>query len=513
MRRIVAVVLPFLRIELARASLPDDAGPLALVVARPCGGIKDERSLLGNTRLDEVCPEARARGLRPRQTIASARARCAELRVRVVALEAVREALSRVSEALMAFGSTASFELESNVLWLDVTGCAHLHGSESDPTGEATLAARVQAFVEKIGYACRVAIADGPRVAAAVARLETRRGAKPIVVSPGESKTALRALPIGALPLAESSMRWLARLGMRTVGDLQKLPRQSLSTRLGASAASVMALLDGEDSTPLTAYVPPIVPEEMATLEYGIEFTEALLFVVKGLSDRMALRLAGRAMAATRLELVLGLDRALAPGELQSILNQPLAAPLAEASEMLAVLRSRIESFTIEAPILTVTLRVAEMVERSATPLHLFVPEAKASRALPRLVAELEAELGPGKVGLLALTNRWLPHERSRLIPIGSAPIAVPHALASPDSPRGSLLSGAVEPTRLLVRPIPIGDDVELQVRVRQASVEWWTGEVGSRDFATAWIDSIPAMAWVEIGSRSRQAWIRGWVD
>jgi protein ImuB len=511
-RRIVAVFLPFLRIELARASLPDDAGPLALVVARPGGGVKDERSLLGNTRLDEVCPEARSHGLRPRQTIASARARCAELRVRVVALDAVREALSRISEALLAFGSTVSFDLESNVVWLDVTGCAHLHGCESDPAGETTLAARVQEFVEKMSHACRVAVADGPRVAAAVARLEAK-GAKPTVVSPGESKTALRALPLGALPLTESSMRWLARLGMRTVGDLQKLPRSSLSTRLGASAATVMALLDGEDSTPLTAYVPPIVPEETATLEYGIELTEALLFVVKGLSDRMALRLAGRAMAATRLELVLGLDRALASGEPRAVLNQPLAAPLAGASEILSVLRSRIEPFTIEAPILTVTLRVTEMVARAATPLHLFVPEAKASRSLPRLVAELEAELGPGRVGILALTNRWLPHERSRLVPIGSPPIAVPHALASPDSPRGSLLSGAVEPTRLLVRPILVGEGAVFRVRVRQTSTEWWTGELGSRDFATVWVGSIPAMAWVEISSRSRQAWIRGWMD
>src|SRR5580704_14803226 len=140
MRRIVAVLLPFLRIELARASLTDAAGPLALVIARPGGGVKDERSLLGNTRLDEVCPEARSRGLRPRQTIASARARCADLRVRVVALDAVKEALSRICEALLAFGATASFDLESNVVWLDVTGCAHLHGSDGDRPGEATLA-------------------------------------------------------------------------------------------------------------------------------------------------------------------------------------------------------------------------------------------------------------------------------------------------------------------------------------------------------------------------------------
>jgi protein ImuB len=511
MRRIVAVWLPFLRIELARSSLLDD-GPLALVVARPGGGVKDERSLLGNTRLDEVCPEARSRGLRPRQTIASARARCAELRVRVVALDAVREALSRICEVLLAFGATASFDLESNVVWLDVTGCAHLYRSEGDLAGEATLAIRVQAFVEKMNHACRVAIADGPRVAAAVARLAAS-GAPPNVVPTGESRAALRGLPIAVLPLAENSIRWLARLGMRSVGDLQKLPRQSLSTRLGASAATVMALLDGEDSTPLTAYVPPALPEETATLEYGIELTEALLFVVKGLSDRMALRLAGRAMAATRLELVLGLDRALTPGEPHSVLNQPLSAPLAEASEMLAVLRSRIESFTIEAPVLTVTLRVAEMVARAATPLHLFVPEAKAERALPRLVAELEAELGPGRVGTLALTNRWLPHERSRLIPIGSPRVEVPHTLVSPDSPRGSLLSGAVEPTRLLVRAIPIDDRAGLRVRVRQASAEWWTGEAWTRDFAMAWIGSIPAMAWVEIDRRGGQTWIRGWMD
>src|SRR5260221_610466 len=110
MRRIVAVFPPFLRIELARASLRDDGGPLALVIARPGDAVEDERSLLGNTQLDEVCPEAYARGLRPKQTIAAARARCAELRVRVVPLDAVRVALGRISEALLALGPTTSFD-------------------------------------------------------------------------------------------------------------------------------------------------------------------------------------------------------------------------------------------------------------------------------------------------------------------------------------------------------------------------------------------------------------------
>jgi protein ImuB len=512
MRRIVAVFLPFLRIELARAFLRDDEGPIALVIARPNGGVKDERSLLGNTRLDEVCPQAQARGLRSGQTIASARARCAELRVRVVALDTVREALSRISEALLAFASTTSFDLESNVVWLDVTGCAHLHRNESDTTGEAILASRIKAFVEKMNHACRVAVADGPRVAAAVARFGS--GADHLILVPaGESKSALSALPIDALPIADDTIHWLSRLGMGTVGDLQQLPRRSLSLRLGASAVTVVSLLDGEDSTPLSAYIPPVVPEETATLEYGIEAIEALLFVVKGLCDRMALRLAGRAMAATRFELVLGLDRAFARAMPRSVVDLLLAAPLTEAAEMLSVLRARLDSFAIEAPILTVTLRVPEMAARTATPLHLFVPEAKADRALPGLVAELEAELGIGNVGVLTLANRWLPHERSRLTPIGAPRIAVPRALASPSSPRGALLSGAVEPTRWLAAPIPLGDCLDFDVEVRQELTEWWTGEAVIRDFARAWVEAIPAMAWVEIKPRHRRAWIRGWMD
>jgi len=513
MRRIVAVYLPFLRIELARTSSRDEGSPLALVFARPDGAVKDERSLLGNTRLDEVCPKAHALGLRRRQTIASARARCADLRVRVVTVDAVKDTLGRIAEALLALGATTSFSLENNVVWVDVTGCAHLHRSGTDTTGETVLADRVKRLVEKMNHACRVAIANGPLVAAAVARFNSR-DAQSVVVPSGDDKGALRGLPIAALPLPDDAIRWLTRVGMRTVGDLQQLPRRSLSTRLGANGASVMALLDGEDSTPLCAYVPPVVPEETATLEYGIESTEALLFVVKGLSDRMAARLARRAVAATRLELLLGLDRAVAPGEPRAILSLFLAAPLAEASEMLSVLRARIDAFTIEAPILTVTLRATETVPRTATPQNLFIPEAKADRVLPRLIAELEAELGSGNVGVLTLTNRWLPQERSRLVPIGSSRVAVPRVLSSPDSPKGALLSGAPEPTRLLVQPIALDEVGDGRVYVRQESAEWWNrGVVVLRDYATAWIDWMGAMAWIEIDRRRTQAWIRGWMD
>src|SRR4051812_244802 len=109
--RFAAVYLPWLRVELARARMPlaEKSTPLAIVIARPGGAVKDERSLLGNTRLDEVSPEAHALGVRVGQTIAAARAKTAELRVRVVAMDAVTEALARVAEAGLLFGATTSF--------------------------------------------------------------------------------------------------------------------------------------------------------------------------------------------------------------------------------------------------------------------------------------------------------------------------------------------------------------------------------------------------------------------
>jgi protein ImuB len=488
LHRFAAVVLPSLRIELVRTEMPDVGGPLALVIAREGGAVKDERSLLGNTRLDEVSPEAHAVGVRPRQTIAAARAKYSALAVRVVKLGVVEEALSRIAEALLAFGTTTAFDLESNTVWVDVTGCAHLHG------GEEPLRERIEACVVAMHHACRVSIADGPLVAAAVARHAAK------VVPSGHNAEGLAPLPIRALPLPDDATAWLERLGLGTVGDLQRLPRSSLAVRLGADAPRIMGLLGGQDDTPLKPYVPPAVPEESATLEYGIETTEPLFFVMKKLCDGLACRLAGRVMAVAELDVVLGLDRAFAPSSPQRILSLVLSAPLTEADELLRVVRARLESYMIEAPILSVKLRAVTIAPRQRSQLHLFVPEAKAARVIPRLAAELEAILGRGTVGTLHLGDRWLPGHRSCLLPLHGAPRpADRHGLHVPDSHTGALLSGAEEPTRWLAVPLPCSRTLDVQVVARLEAGEWWTRGVIRRDYGTAWIESVPAMAWVEI--------------
>ncbi len=537
MRRVASIALPQIRIEIARdapiagadsaKASAKNTSILAVVIARPGGTVRSERDILGNTRIDVVSREARASGVRCGQTVAAARAKCASLCVRVVAENAVRMGLSRVAEVALAFGPCTAFDVASDVVWVEIGGCAHLHG------GERALARALEGRVRALGHACRVSIADGPRIAAAVARFGRSRAADqgPFVVPEGRGHEAMRALPIEALGLEDedgSLVVWMKDLGLRTCGDLQKLPRRSLGTRLGARTKDVMQLLSGEDRAPLDAWRPPEVPEERTELEWGASSVESLTFVARVLCDRLASRLEGRAMAAARIGLVLVLDRALVgDGASPSLaIEVTLPVPIVRAADLFAVVRTRLERVDLPAPVLAVTLRALELSSARARALDLLAAEPKADRALPPLVAELTADLGPTSVGTLALADNWSPDERTRLVPFGAAkPAGIPAAGAA-DIP-SSLVTPAIEPSRLVhaSRPLsrPLHSFEGMALLGRLEAVEWWRQFVPRRDFCAAW-DGI-GLAWVEVRSATERAssesrepaekecWVRGWID
>ncbi len=577
--RIAAICLPELRIEVVRAGAGEgtsEGQPLAIVVAPPP---LIEAKLLGNTRLDVVSREARALGVQPGQTIASARARAADLTVRVVRPDAVRGVLARLAEVALAFGATVSFATASDaedsygdVVWVDVTGCAHLHAPPPDANGppsarsliecEAVLGSRLAQVFAGLGHVCAVAIADGPRVAAILARAaaasalaraahvstvaardprERRRREDEqdtptlVVVPPGKNAVALGPLPIAALPLGADDVRWLAKLGVRTVAELRALPRSALATRLGSRAPIVLCLAEGEDRAPLTPYVPPEIPEEAATFEYGVEGSEALTFVAKTLTDRLAVRLAGRAVAASRLELDLALDTALLRDEKQDP-NTPsprfqriaieLPQPLSAASDLLAALRPKIERASLRAPVLGAKLRAAALVHKPQAALSLFEPQPKAMQALPRLVAELAGDLGEEAVGKLSLGDAWSPEDRSRFVRLEVKSQTLAKAPRSPANTNGDvngkkrrhMLSSVPEPTRVLSAPVPVPREAVKVVRhlSRVEAVDWWKhlpgeGPKKGVDYVYAWVDE--GAAWVEIDRSSGAARVRGWFD
>lgn len=406
-------------------------------------------------------------------------------------------ALEAAAELALGFGPRCA--LERGVVVLDVSGCGHLYG------GERQLAEQLHAKLVELHAEARVALADGPSVAATVAR-----GCVGICLVPeGRGHAALGPLPIEVLGFDEKLCAWFAGLGVYTVGEMQKLPASELERRLGPLARGAIALMHGEDRPPTSWYSPPTVPEAAIELEHGIEGLEPFLFVLKSLVDPLSVRLEARGLLLARAELWVKYERLPDLHVREQTWEAVFPAPLRDAKAVLAVLRLRLEGSRLQGPVREVRLRYVQTVARVPRALHLWTKETAAARALPTLIAELTAELGPERVGCLLVRDRHAASVRSMLGTMGEWSKA-------PASPWVGLVYAAHEPLRAL-KAEPWEGATSGRLMVRRQGVEWWArGFSDAWDSLAVWVPSLGANAWVDLRlgeGFGPSAWLRGWLD
>ncbi|MGB7287563.1 MAG: DNA polymerase Y family protein [Salaquimonas sp.] len=115
-------------------------------------------------------------------------------------------------------------------LMLDITGCAHLFG------GEAALAKDLLARLFHQGFAATGALAPTPGAAWALSRFKNKNSDYNGCVkikTVKDIEPALSSLPLAALRLTTDSVSALARLGLRSIGQLSLQPRAPLARRFG----------------------------------------------------------------------------------------------------------------------------------------------------------------------------------------------------------------------------------------------------------------------------------------
>jgi protein ImuB len=173
--------------------------------------------------------------------------------------------------------------------------------------GDEALAARVHdVVIAALGEAdsdarvsdVRVGIADG----GFAARLASRRaGANAsIVVDPGTSATFCAPWPVAVFEDDELASL-LARLGLRTLGDVAALPADAVLARFGADGRRFHDLARGIDAGPPVLVTPPPDLVEQVELDPPVQRVDAVAFAAKGLADRLLHRLADRGLACTRV--------------------------------------------------------------------------------------------------------------------------------------------------------------------------------------------------------------------
>jgi protein ImuB len=369
---------------------------------------------------------ARALGLAPGMALAQARAQVAGLDIRDADPEGDRAHLAGLAMALARrWAPTVAIEGD-DTLFLDLTGVAHLHG------GEAQMAARLRRMLARLGYSARIAIADTPGAAWALAHFQ---GAT--LCPPGQHVEALAPLPIEALRIDPSSVELLHRLGVTRIAQLAVMPRAPLVKRFGTNLALQLDRALGRLSEPLHPVVPPEPIAIAQRFAEPIATAEAIEHWLGTLVPRLTAALAEKGIGATRIELIA--DRI--DGVPQRI-RIGLARPSRDGAHLLRLLIRRIEQVEPGYGVDALTLHV-----RRALPLG-------AESFTERLDEEAAPDLAP-LVDTLATRIGMRAMWRSR--PVESdVPERSVTRMAVLDPPARPLLRGKRDDVRQLDRNPPL---------------------------------------------------------
>lgn len=544
-RRIVAVVLPDLLIELAQRKKSRDVSHLAKniplgVVLRSASEVapREPEQLsfteLGKPSLSHALPAvqplsavnaaAERYGVKAGQTIAQASALVSELVVVTISVAEVEQTLGSLAEIASAYGATVSIAVPDTI-WIDITGAAHLFG------GEEALARDLWERVRQLGHRTRVAVSVGPELARAFARwsLPARAGQASVwIIDSERTEREALELPLQALPLSPENADYLQRLGLLTLGELKSQPPSALAPRLGKEAARVLELCSGKDGTPLVPYCAPRTLVEESSWEEPVVGVEPLGFVLRGLAARISARLSARAVAAEELVVTLTYDPIMARwarAQAWEELRFKLSRPLYREAELRRIVASRLERLELAAPTLGMKLEVTRLAsahQRQLSLSELFAEDtASGEEDLPIVLAELVADIGEDRVGVLSVIDAHRPEAQSvlgcALMPPETRNTARKHRATRRKppqlTPKSSLRKAEPAiwsrmpnpPTRLLLEPLELHTVLSpgstlllghtlftiehLRFEKRLEGVEWWSDPV-ARDYLRLWLNS-----------------------
>ena len=345
---------------------------------------------------------ARAAGLHPGMPLAQAQTLVRDVTAVEAAPDEDRVALHKLAcWAALRYSPLVATD-DPDGLWIDATGCTHLHADE-----RAMLTDMVTR-VRRIGIGAFAARAETPGAAHAFARYG--EGAVQ-VVAPGDSGRAAAALPVAGLRLPAETVGALRRLGIARIGDLRAMPRAPLARRFGVMLLRRLDQLTGDVSEPIDPIeLPEVVHTKRKFLE-PIATPEQLTEVIRRLAVDLCEALAARHLGLRQADLLFRrVDGTFAGARVGT------ASRSHDAKHLARLLLMRLDTidpgFGIEEAMLAAPL---------AEPLH---PKQLASNLsgdaetdIAALIDNLVNRIGPSHLYRLAPVESDLPERSLRSVP------------------------------------------------------------------------------------------------
>ena len=418
-------------------------------------------------------PAALEAGVMPGQTANAVLALMADVELIERSRLSEQQTLEAVAGWLEQFSSCVSIA-GPDVLVLEVAGSLRLFG------GLQALRRQIAAGLETQGFSAGLAITPTPLSATWLAR----HGRRACIRDAANLVPALRSLPIDCLGWPEAIRAALRGMGIQTVGDCLRLPREGFARRFGSRRLMELDQAVGRLPDPRTAWRAPerFMTDYEMTEEQGDR--ELLLAICASLLEEQERFLLVRQQGVQRI--VLRFFHLRAPATLLEVGGAETARA---AEHWLELLRIRFERLVLPEPVIAVRLDADQgrALKPKAAGLAFGQKPVRALEYSMRQLAErLAARIGDDYIHGVTAVAEHRPHYAWR-----PANLLAEEAATSAGSPAGR----APRPLWMLPEPEPLTvregypwheGQLSLLAGPERLETGWWDTDGISRDYYEA---------------------------
>jgi protein ImuB len=374
-------------------------------------------------------------------------------------------------------------------LVLEVQGSLHLFN------GVEGLSRALASESASLGLKSMVALAPTP-----LAALVAARAGKPLVVTELTRLVGqLMPMPLVALRWPEDTLERLARMGVRTIGQVLRLPRAGFARRFGTELLASLDRLTGRSADIRQRFHERERFRRRRELSYELESHDAILGALAPLFAELGKFLESRQCGVMKLECLL---RHRHSEPTSCVLR--LAAPVADVRRLTELFGERLNALTLPEPVRSCELRSNSLVLRVLASNSVWRPGeygGGAGAEATDLIERLRARLGPEAVyGLQVLPghrpeNAWGVRE----------PVAAPPRSKSATASHVAPWPAFRRPLWLLSTPRLLSErdglprrrgPLRLLGEAERIETGWWDGGDIARDYFTA-VDLHGVRLWV----------------
>jgi DNA polymerase-4 len=334
--------------------------------------------------------EARVFGVRSAMPISKAARLCPH----GVFVPVDMEKYARVSDEIMALLGEFSPLVEPvsvDEAFVDLTGTASLFGPPSETV--RSIKRRIRAAT---GLTASAGLASNKFIAKIASDLRKPDGM--VVVEPGREAEFLAPLPIERLwGVGQATAKSLAALGIATIGQLQRLSRAALVSRLGEHGADLHELAFGRDERAVTPWTAPKSMGAETTFERDSDDRARLETTLRGQAERVARELRAGGVAASRVTLKLRF------ADFRTITRSHTGDPTQDGLELYRRVMVLFARERLAQPVRLIGLSASTLGPQASGQLDLLDPNAARRERLARAVDGIAGRFGVDSIRPAAL--------------------------------------------------------------------------------------------------------------